>query len=72
MVCWWCGIAGEEEEEPQPLTEIKLDLTPEAIGLITSAYSDDVVCKRCFGSFLRGFGLGRQYERTQEKMAHRE
>ena len=72
MLCTWCGIAGDEEAEPQPLTEVKLDLTPEAIGLITSAYSDDVVCKRCYGAFLRGFRLGRQYERTPEKMTHPE
>lgn len=61
MECSWCGVAGPSEEDPQPLTEIQLDLTPAAIELIASKYADDVVCKRCYGAFLRGFGLGEKY-----------
>jgi hypothetical protein len=66
QVCSWCGVAGEAEPEPQPLTEVKLDLTPGAIELICSKYSDDVICKRCYAAFLRGFNLGEKYSQKPE------
>lgn len=63
MICTWCGVAGESDEDPQRLTEVKLDLTPAAIALISSAHAEDIVCKRCYGAFLRGFSLGEKYGR---------
>ena len=65
MICTWCGVAGESEDTPEPLTEVKLELTAGAIEMICEKYSDDVVCKRCYGAFIRGFNLGEAYTKRK-------